>query len=98
MRLLIVEDEIRLSEALAQIMTEQRYLSDVVHTGTDGLDYAMSDQYDVILLDIMLPDLSGLEVARRLREGHIHTPILMLTARDETPDKVTASTAGRTIT
>ena len=97
MRILIVEDEVRLAEALAQIMAEQKYQVDQVHNGADGLDYALTAQYDVIVLDVMLPGengfemlpkLDGLEVARRLRSAHVSTPILMLTARDEISDKV----------
>ena len=82
MRILIVEDEVRLAEALAQIMAEQKYQVDQVHNGADGLDYALTAQYDVIVLDVMLPKLDGLEVARRLRSAHVSTPILMLTALD----------------
>lgn len=59
MHILIVEDEIRLAETLAQIMEEQRYQTDVVHNGADGLDCALSGQYDLVLLDVMLPGLSG---------------------------------------
>ena len=88
MRILIVEDEVRLAEALAQIMAEQKYQVDQVHNGADGLDYALTAQYDVIVLDVMLPKLDGMEVARRLRSAHVSTPILMLTARDEISDKV----------
>lgn len=88
MRILIVEDEVRLAEALGQIMGEQRYLTDLTHNGPDGLAYGLTGQYDVIVLDVMLPGMDGLEVARRLREARISTPILMLTARDEVPDKV----------
>lgn len=88
MHVLIVEDEVRLAEALGQIMAEQRYLSDMVYTGTDGLEYALSSQYDVIILDVMLPGMDGLEVARRLREAKVSTPILMLTARDDISDRV----------
>ena len=88
MRILIVEDEQRLAEALGQIMAEQRYLADLTYNGPDGLAYALTGQYDVIVLDGMLPGLDGLEVARQLREAHISTPILMLTARDEVSDKV----------
>lgn len=88
MRILIVEDERRLAEALGQIMAEQRYQTDVVYDGADGLDYALTGQYDAIVLDVMLPKLDGFEVARRLRCAHISTPILMLTARDEVPDKI----------
>lgn len=88
MRVLIVEDEVRLAEALGQIMAEQKYQTDVVYDGADGLDYAMTGQYDVIVLDVMLPKLSGFEVVRQLRTGHVATPVLLLTARDEIPYKV----------
>ncbi|MGN8895555.1 response regulator transcription factor [Flavonifractor sp. HCP28S3_F3] len=88
MRILIVEDERRLAEALGQIMEEQRYQADLVYDGADGLDYALTGQYDVIILDVMLPKVDGFEVARRLRCAHVSTPILMLTARDEMPDKI----------
>ena len=88
MRILIVEDERRLAEALGQIMEEQRYQADLVYDGADGLDYGLTGQYDMIVLDVMLPKLDGFEVARRLRCAHVSTPILMLTARDEVPDKI----------
>ena len=84
MRVLIVEDERRLAEALGQIMAEQRYQTDVVYDGADGLDYALTEQYDVIVLDVMLPKLDGFEVASRLRHAHVSTLILMLTAGDLT--------------
>ena len=88
MRVLMVEDEVRLAEALGQIMAEHRYLADLVYTGPDGLEYGLTNQYDVIVLDVMLPGMDGLAVARGLREAKVSTPILMLTARDEVPDKV----------
>lgn len=94
MRVLVVEDEVRLAEGLAQIMTEQRYQVDLVHNGVDGLDYALSGQYDVIILDVMLPKLDGFEVARRLRRARVSTPVLMLTAKEETADKVTGLDCG----
>lgn len=88
MRILIVEDEVRLAEALGQIMTEQKYTVDVVHDGQDGLDYALSGGYDVIVLDVMLPRLDGFSVVKRLRDAKISTPVLMLTALDGTGSKV----------
>lgn len=94
MRVLVVEDEPRLCEALSQIMMEQRYQVDAVQNGVDALDYAITDQYDVIVLDVMLPGLNGFEVSKRLRAAHISTPILMLTARDEVSDKVTGLDSG----
>ena len=94
MRVLIVEDEKRLAEALSQIMEEQRYIVDAVHDGINGLDYALSGQYDVIVLDVMLPGLSGFDVAKEMRKKGIATPVLMLTAKDEIQDKVTGLDSG----
>ena len=94
MRILIVEDERHLAEALGQIMTEQKYQVDLVFDGAEGLDYALSGQYDAVLLDVMLPKMDGLEVARRLREAHISSPILMLTARDDVQDKISGLDCG----
>ncbi|MDO4567149.1 MAG: response regulator transcription factor [Oscillospiraceae bacterium] len=94
MNILIVEDEKRLSEALAQIMKEQKYTVDVVDNGDDGYDYAVSGQYDIIILDVMLPGKNGLEISRQLRREGLEAPILMLTARDEISDKVTGLDCG----
>ena len=88
MKVLIVEDEKGLASALAKIMQEQKYMTDVVHNGYDGLAYAQSEQYDLVLLDVMLPGLNGFEIAKQLRTEKNTTPILMLTARDAVPDKV----------
>ena len=94
MQVLIVEDEKRLARALKQILTEQKYMVDMVHDGNDGLDYALSGIYDVIILDIMLPFRDGFEVAYELRKNKIDTPILMLTAKDTVPDKVSGLNSG----
>ena len=94
MRILIVEDETRLAETLGQIMTEQRYQVDIVCDGADGLDYGLSGQYDVILLDVMLPKLDGFTVLRRLRAEGSTTPVLMLTARSELTDRVNGLDSG----
>ena len=94
MRVLIVEDEVRLAEALGQIMSEQKYAVDVVYTGTDGLDYALSGLYDVIVLDVMLPGRSGFDIVRELRAHKLSTPVLMLTAKVEDMDKITGLTLG----
>lgn len=88
MRILIVEDEMRLAQALAQILKEEKHMSDVVHNGDDGLYYAQNGKYDLIILDVMLPGISGFEIARRLRAEKNAAPILMLTAKDEIADKV----------
>ena len=94
MRILIVEDEKRLAETLCQLMEEQRYQVDVVYDGADGLGYGLSNAYDLILLDIMLPKLDGFQVARQLRSSRISTPILMLTARDDISDKISGLDCG----
>ncbi len=88
MKILIVEDEIRLAEALGQIMKEQQYQADLAYDGNAGLSCGLSGCYDVIILDVMLPEMDGFQVVGKLREAHIQTPVLMLTARDETGDKV----------
>lgn len=88
MQVLIVEDEVRLAEALGQILSEQKYMVDIVNDGSDGYDYASSGIYDVIVLDVMLPGMDGYEIARRLRKEKNETPIIMLTARSSTEDKV----------
>lgn len=88
MRILLVEDEIHFAEALAQIIKKNNYTIDAVYNGRDGLDYALSDIYDVILLDIMLPEMNGLEVLKELRKEGIKTPVLLLTAKGEISDKV----------
>ncbi len=82
MRILIVEDEVRLAEALADGLKAEGFETDLAHDGLDGLFKAREGQYSLILLDLNLPQMSGLQVCTRLRESGIQTPILMLTARD----------------
>jgi DNA-binding response OmpR family regulator len=94
MRILVIEDEKRLADALAQILIEKKYMVDKVHNGQDGLDYALSSLYDVIILDVMLPKMNGFEVATKLRQKKKQTPILMLTAKDMISDKVTGLDCG----
>lgn len=94
MQILIVEDEKRLADALKQILLEEKYMADVVYDGKDGLEYGRSGIYDVIILDIMLPYKDGFQVAFELRQNKINTPILMLTAKDTVPDKVSGLNSG----
>lgn len=94
MRVLIVEDESRLAETLRELMLEQRYQVDVVGNGADAIDYGLTDQYDLIVLDVMLPKFDGFQVARHLRLAHISTPILMLTAKDEVTSKISGLDCG----
>jgi two-component system response regulator PhoP len=83
-RVLIIEDEVRLAENVAGSLKESAgYAVDVATEGEDGLFMAESNQYDVILLDLMLPRIPGAEVLKRLRQNKVHTPVLILTARDE---------------
>src|SRR6202048_2698689 len=94
MRVLIVEDDRRLAASLRRSLMESRMAVDLAHNGEDGLEAASTTQYDVIVLDLMLPLLDGLEVARKLREHNVDTPILMLTARDGVDDRVAGLEAG----
>lgn len=94
MNILIVEDEKRLAQALKQILTEQKYMVDIVYNGNDGFDYGASGIYDLIILDIMIPFKDGFQVALELRKNKIETPILMLTAKDTVPDKVSGLNSG----
>ena len=94
MRALIIEDEKRLAAALKRIFEDQSFVTDVVYDGKSGVEYALCAPYDIILLDIMLPDIDGFEVAKTLRARKISTPILMLTAKDSIPDKVNGLNAG----
>ena len=88
MRILIVDDEVRLAEALGQIMTQNKYIADIVNDGESGYDYAMSGIYDVIILDVMLPKMNGFDIVRKMRENKEKTPVILLTAKDEITDKV----------
>ncbi|MFC0211408.1 response regulator transcription factor [Paenibacillus chartarius] len=88
MRILIVEDEAHLAEALGQILRKHHYSVDIVHDGSSGLDYARSGIYDLLLLDIMLPGMSGLTILQTIRKEGNSTPVILLTARGETTDKV----------
>jgi DNA-binding response OmpR family regulator len=88
MRILIVEDERRLAATLAELLKRQGYTADISYDGESGLDNALTDIYDLIVLDGMLPKLDGFTALKRLREAGKSTPVLMLTARGELADKV----------
>ncbi len=88
MRLLLVEDEIHLSQALVEIFQKNRYGVDAVYTGPEGLKYAHSGIYDAIILDIMLPGMDGISILKTLREEKNQVPVLLLTAKDDIADKV----------
>jgi DNA-binding response OmpR family regulator len=94
MRILIVEDEEKLASVLKRGLQEQGYAVDIAYDGDEGLGLAEIEPYDLVLLDVMLPKLDGLVVARRLRAGHRNVPILMLTARDGIDDRVAGLDSG----
>jgi len=94
MRVLVVEDELGVSQFVQQGLTEAGYAIDVARDGRVGLDYALAKSYDVIILDIMLPKMNGLEVLTELRNQRIKTPVLLLTARDGLDDRVQGLDSG----
>ena len=94
MRILVVEDEKRLNRIISEALEDEGYSVDSCFNGLDALDYAAGADYDVIILDIMMPRMDGLEVVRRLRSGGNSTPVLFLTARDSVADRVTGLESG----
>ena len=94
MRIMIAEDEVRLAEALVQLFARENITADVFTNGNDGLDNALSEIYDVIILDIMLPGMDGISILREIRRQGIKTPVLMLTALDALSDKVKGLDSG----
>lgn len=94
MKILIVEDEKRLAQALSQIMKEAKYQTNIAYDGADGLELALYGSYDVIVLDVMLPKKDGFSIVKELRASKINTPVIMLTAKDEVGDKITGLDKG----
>ena len=94
MKLLYAEDEPSLSEAVMDILTYYKYQVDAVDNGTDAYDYAKAEHYDGIILDVMMPGMSGLEVLQKLRQEGSRTPIMLLTAKAEVEDRVTGLDLG----
>ncbi|MEZ4504620.1 MAG: response regulator transcription factor [Thermomicrobiales bacterium] len=94
MRVLVVEDESRLAELLRQGLCEEGFAVDTAECAEEALDWIASTPYDLLLLDVMLPGMSGIELCRQLRTRGNTTPILMLTARDTVPDRVAGLDAG----
>ncbi len=94
MKVLIVEDERALADALEHIVRHAGYSADAVYNGSDALAYALGAAYDVIMLDVMLPDMDGFQIVNTLRAHGNHTPVLMLTARAAIADKVAGLNAG----
>ncbi|MBR6486795.1 MAG: response regulator transcription factor [Lachnospiraceae bacterium] len=94
MRVLIAEDEVATAKALKLLLEKAKYSVDIVHTGTDAWDYISMGSYEVIVLDIMMPGLSGIDVLTKMRKEHITTPVLLLTAKAEIEDRIAGLDAG----
>lgn len=94
MRILIVEDEKPLADAITQLLRDQHYDVDAVYDGKSGLDFALIGDYTLIILDVMLPLMNGFDVVKALRQQKQSTPVLMLTAREATCDKITGLDCG----
>jgi two-component system, OmpR family, response regulator len=94
MKILIVEDEHRIATAIKKGLEQEKYAVDVAFAGDEGFDLASTEEYDLIILDLMLPVMDGLTVCKELRAKKIHTPILILTAKGQIQDKVTGLDAG----
>ena len=94
MKLLYAEDEPAMAEAVTDILRYHNYSVDAVDNGRDALDYALNEKYDGIILDVMMPKLSGLEVLQRLRQEGCRTPVLLLTAKSEVEDRIEGLDSG----
>ena len=88
MRILVADDEKEMAHALQAMLKRGRYSVDVVYDGQDALDYSLAENYDCLVLDIMMPGLDGLEVLKRLREQGVYTPVLLLTAKSQVEDRI----------
>ena len=93
-RLLIAEDELDLAEVLTVFFEKNHFAVDTVHNGFDAYEYGVSGAYDAIILDVMMPKMNGIEVLQKLRAEHCSSPIMMLTAKGETGDRITGFNAG----
>lgn len=94
MKLLFAEDEIAMSEAVTDILTYHHYMVDSVYDGITAFEYAKAEEYDAIILDIMMPGMNGIEVLKKLRKEGVGTPVLLLTAKAEVEDKIEGLDAG----
>jgi DNA-binding response OmpR family regulator len=94
MKILVIEDEHKIANSIKKGFIQETWTVDLAFDGEDGYDLATSEEYDVIVLDLMLPKLSGIEICKKLRKEKIHTPILMLTARGELNDRVEGLDSG----
>lgn len=94
MKLLIAEDELDLAEALTVFFEKNHFTVDAVHNGFDAYEYAVTGEYDAVILDVMMPKMNGIQVLERLRSEGVNTPIMMLTAKGQKNDRITGFNAG----
>ncbi|MBU1000014.1 response regulator transcription factor [Patescibacteria group bacterium] len=94
MRILVVEDEHKIANSIKKGFEQESFAVDVAFEGSRGYDLASSEDYDLIILDILLPEINGLEICKKLRAQNIHTPVLMLTAKGQVSEKVEGLNAG----
>jgi len=94
MKLLVVEDEHKIANSIKQGLEQENFVVDVAYDGTMGYDLAVSEEYDLLILDRLLPGMEGVEIVKKIREHSIHTPILFLTAKGQIDDRVEGLDAG----
>ncbi len=94
MKILIIEDEHKIANSIKKGLEQELYAVDVAYNGNDGYDLAVSEDYDLIILDLLLPGIDGIAICKKLRNEEIHTPILLLTAKGQINDKVEGLNAG----
>lgn len=94
MRILVVEDEQKIANAIKKGLEQESFAVDTVYTGGDGIDFALSLDYDLIILDLMLPDIDGIEICKKLRKKKSSVPIIMLTAKGQIADRIKGLNTG----
>lgn len=94
MRILVIEDEVGLADALVHILNQNKYQADACYDGISGLDNALSNIYDLIILDVMLPKMNGFEILKNIRFNKLNVPVILLTAKDEVSYKITGLDIG----
>lgn len=94
MRILVVEDEHRIAQTIKKGLEQEQYAADLAYTGSDGYDLASTEDYDLIILDLMLPEMDGITICKNLRRKNIHTPVLMLTAKGQAYEKIEGLDSG----
>lgn len=94
MRILVVEDEHRIAQAIKEGLEQETYAVDVAYDGEEGYNFASVEEYDLIIMDVMMPEMDGFEVVKKLRTAGTHTPVIMLTAKDQNKDIVNGLDSG----